>query len=174
MKNTRTVGLIVLLVVVAFGAWWYLNHRSAGQTGGQITMYYTKMDGKTEAGWPVSMLVQPSGETAAQQLHDTVQYAAVQAVAGPPPNIEAVRFPAGTRVNSVSVAGSTATVDLSRDVENQPGGTFGENAEFKSLVYTLTALPGIDAVQVTVAGHTLATLPGGNLELDQPLRRSDW
>jgi len=101
-------------------------------------------------------------------------YAAVEAVAGPPSEIQAIRFPRGTRVLDVTVRDSVATVDLSKEVEQQAGGTFGENGEFKALVYTMTGVPGIASVQVTVAGATLPTLPGGHLELDQPLHRSDW
>lgn len=115
-----------------------------------------------------------SGETAAEHLHNTVLYAAVQAVAGPPNDVPAIRFPPGTRVNGVSVDGSTATVDLSPEVDRQAGGTFGENGEFKALVFTLTGIRPINAVQVTVNGTRLETLPGGHLELDQPLHRSDW
>jgi spore germination protein GerM len=88
--------------------------------------------------------------------------------------VQAIRFPPGTRVIGVSVDGSTATVDLSKEVEAQAGGSFGENGEFKGLVYTVTGIPGIDAVQITVDGSRLETLPGGHLELDQPLHRSDW
>ncbi len=76
-------------------------------------------------------------------------------------------------MDSASIDGSTADIDLSNDVTQQSG-TFGENGEFKALVYTLTAIPGIDAVQITIAGRRLQTLPHGNLELDTPLRRSDW
>ena len=115
-----------------------------------------------------------AGETDAEHLHNTVLYAAVQAVAGPPSDVAAVRFPPGTHVQAVSVTGSTATVDLSKDVAQQVAGTFGENGEFKSLVYTVTGVPGINAVQVTVNGATLETLPGGHIELDQPLHRSDF
>jgi spore germination protein GerM len=38
----------------------------------------------------------------------------------------------------------------------------------------MTGVPGIHAVQVKIEGQTLPTLPGGHLELDQPLQRSDW
>jgi len=103
-----------------------------------------------------------------------VLYAAVQAIAGPPNDVQAIRFPPGTRVLDASVNGSTATLDLSKDLERQAGGTFGENGEFKALVYTMTGIEGIDAVQVLVEGDRLETLPGGNVELDQPLHRSDW
>jgi spore germination protein GerM len=101
-------------------------------------------------------------------------YAAVQAVAGPPAGVEAVRFPSGTTVESVTLDGSTADVDLSKDVGAHVEGSFNEAAEFKALVYTLTALPGITSVRVSVAGERLATLPGGHLELDEPLSRQSF
>jgi spore germination protein GerM len=173
MKNSRAFALLILLIVVAFGSWWYLSHRTPAVSN-QITVYYTKMDGSSEAAWKLSVSPPKAGTSAGQQLHETAFYAAVQAVAGPPSDAEAIRFPTGTQVNSVTISGSTATVDLSADVEKQPGGSFGENGEFKSLVYTVTALPGINAVQITVAGKKIAALPGGHLELDQPLHRSDW
>ena len=75
---------------------------------------------------------------------------------------------------AMAYLGSTATVDLSKDVERQAGGTFGENGMFKSLVYTVTAVPGIASVKITIGGATLPTLPGGHLELDEPLHRSDF
>ncbi|MBV8148555.1 MAG: GerMN domain-containing protein, partial [Candidatus Eremiobacteraeota bacterium] len=85
-----------------------------------------------------------------------------------------IRFPPGTRVLDASVNGSTTTVDLSKEVEQQPGGSFAENGEFKALVYTMTGVHGLDAVQVKIDGKTLPTLPGGHIELDTPLRRTDW
>jgi spore germination protein GerM len=173
VKPTRTLVLVALLVIVAAGSWYYLSHRPPA-AGGPLTVYYTTLDGTTLANMSVSLRPQQPGESAAEHLRNTVLYAAVQAVAGPPSDVQAIRFPRGTRVMGASVSGTTATIDLSNDVEKQAGGTFGENGEFKALVYTLTAVPGIDAVKVTVGGHTLETLPGGHLEQDQPLHRSDW
>ncbi|MGZ3497516.1 MAG: GerMN domain-containing protein [Vulcanimicrobiaceae bacterium] len=172
MRASRVFFLIAVLVVVAVASWFFLSHRGS-PVGNQLTVYYTKIDGKTEVPWTVSMRPQQPGESAQEHLHNAVLYAATQAIAGPPSTIDAVRFPPGTHVISANVTGKTAVVDLSKHVENQSG-TFGENGEFKSLIWTLTALPGIDAVAVRVEGQTLETLPGGNLELDQPLRRSDW
>jgi spore germination protein GerM len=77
-------------------------------------------------------------------------------------------------VLSASVNDSTALVDLSGEVKNQNAGVLGESGEFKSLVWTLTALPGIQQVAIRVQGQTLDTLPGGHLDLSSPLRRSDW
>ncbi|MBV8531183.1 MAG: GerMN domain-containing protein [Candidatus Eremiobacteraeota bacterium] len=173
MRSTRLTILVALLAIVAGGTWYYLSHRAA-RNGETIAIYYTKLDGKTLGDVAVSMRPRQPDESAAEHLHNTVLYAAVQAVAGPPNAIDAIRFPPGTRVTGVGIDGSTATVDLSKDVERQAGGVFGENGEFKALVYTVTAIRGIDALQITVDGARLDTLPGGHLELDQPLHRSDW
>jgi spore germination protein GerM len=142
--------------------------------GQNLTIYYTQLDGTTMGTWSVSTRAAQSGESADAQLHDLVTYAALQAVAGPPSENAAIRFPAGTRVRSVGISGSTATVDLSADAGSSNGGTFQENGEFKGLVYTLTGISPINAVQITIEGRTVSTLPGGHLELDAPLRRSDW
>jgi spore germination protein GerM len=172
VRSTRLPILVVLLAIVAFGTWYYRSHRAGNAE--TIVVYYTKLDGTTLGNQRVSLRPRQPDESTTEHLHNTVLYAAVQAVAGPPNDIQAIRFPPGTRIGGVSVDGSTATVDLSKEVDQQAGGTFGENGEFKGLVYTLTGIPGIDAVQVTVNGTRLETLPGGHLELDQPLHRSDW
>jgi hypothetical protein len=173
VRSTRLPILVALLAIVAAATWYFYSQRTP--TGGEtLAVYYTKLDGKTLGNVRVSLRPRQAGESEAEHLHNTVLYAAVEAVAGPPNAIDAIRFPPGTRVASVAVDGSTATVDLSKEVEQQAGGSFGENGEFKGLVYTLTGIRGIDAVQVTVGGTRLETLPGGHLELDQPLHRSDW
>lgn len=137
-------------------------------------MYYTKVDGQSEIPWTISARPQQPGESAAAHLQYLALYAASQAVAGPPPDVSAIRFPAGTSVLSASVDGTTAVIDLSSEVNHPGAGSLNESGEFKSLVWTLTALPGIDRVAVRVAGRKVATLNGGSFELDEPLRRSDW
>ena len=173
VRSTRLPTLIAILVIVAAAVWYYQTQRMASN-GETIVVYYTKLDGKSLGDVTVSLRPRGPGESAQEHLHNAVLYAAVQAVAGPPNEIEAIRFPPDTRVLNATVDGSTATIDLSKDVEHQAGGTFGENGEFKSLVYTVTGIHGIDAVQVTVEGNRLETLPGGHVELDQPLHRSDF
>ena len=148
------------------------SHRPAA--GESLTIYYTQLDGTTLGTWSVSTRAPQPGGGADAQLHDLATYAALQAVAGPPAENAAIRFPAGTRVRSVSISGTTATVDLSAEAGNSSGGTFQENGEFKGLVYTLTGISPINTVQITIEGRTVGTLPGGHLELDAPLRRSDW
>lgn len=172
MKTSRVALLAAILVVVALVTAWMLRPRPVAID--HLVIYYTKLDGTSLGTWTVSMRPPQPGESNTEHLHNTVLYAAVQAVAGPPSNVEAIRFPPGTHVITALVNGSTATVDLSKEVTASPGGTFAENGEFKGLVYTLTGIPSINAVQITIEGRKVETLPGGHLELDTPLRRSDW
>lgn len=172
VRASRVLSFVILLAIVV-GVSWYFTTRGRSPIGSHITVYYTKPDGASEIPWIVSMRPQTSGESAAEHLRNTVLYAATQAVAGPPTDRAAIRFPVGTHVLTAGVTGSTAVVDLSGEVKNSTG-VPEETGEFKSLVWTLTALPGIKAVAVRVEGQKLTTLPGGHLELDEPLRRTDW
>jgi spore germination protein GerM len=165
MQAVRAIALALVLVVAAAASWWFFGHHS--EQPATIAVYYTKLDGTTVVPWQVSL-------GPARDPRSVAFYAAVQTVAGPPAGVEAVRFPAGTRVLSTDIDGSTAVVNLSSDVGAHVEGSFTEAGEFKALVYSLTALPGIDAVLVEVGGATLATLPGGHLELDEPLSRQSF
>ncbi len=165
MQAVRAGALALVLVVAVAVSWWFFGQRS--QPNATIAVYYTKLDGTTVVPWNVSL-------GPARDPQSVAFYAAVQTVAGPPAGVEAVRFPAATRVLSTAIDGSTAIVDLSSDVGAKVEGSFSEAAEFKALVYSLTALPGIDAVRVQIGGVTVATLPGGHLELDEPLSRQSF
>ncbi len=160
------MGVVALLGIAAYFGYRAFAHRAA-PLGETVTAYYTKTDGTTLAKWNVSL-------GTARDLPSVAFYAAVQAVAGPPSDISAVRFPAGTVVRSVHVKGSTASVDLGNGIASDQSGSLTESGEFIALVWTLTALPGIDAVQVLVDGARVPTLPGGHLELDEPLTRQSW
>lgn len=163
----RGLRIAAILVLVGVGC-------AAPKAASTLTVYYAQLDGTTLGTWDVSVRAPAVGENSAESLHDLATYAAVQAVAGPPAQTSAVRFPPGTRVRSVAINGSTVVVDLSAGVASGSGGSYEENGEFKGLVYTLTGIPSINAVQITIEGRTVETLPGGHLELDAPLRRSDW
>ena len=165
MRAVRATALALVLVVAVAASWWFFSHRSP--TPDTIAVYYTKLDGQTVVPWRVTL-------GPARDPRSVAFYAAVQAVAGPPAGTEAVRFPTGTRVLSTDLDGTNAIVDLSSEVGAHVEGSFTEAAEFKALVYTLTGLPGISAVRVQIGGVTVATLPGGHLELDEPLSRQSF
>jgi spore germination protein GerM len=169
MKALRAVLLLALAAAIALFLWRQVlqpRHVAADT----ITVYYCKADGETLVPWKVTL-------GPARDRESVAFYATAQALAGPTPGVEAIRFPAGTIARSVALEGDTATIDLTKAVEAQPGGSFAESGEFKALVWTLTELPvspRIAKVRVRVAGATLATLPGGHLELDEPLSQSSW
>jgi spore germination protein GerM len=165
MRAVRVVALVLLLVAAAAGSWWFFGRPPTGP--GTVTIYYTKPQGAVLVPWQVSL-------GPARDPRSVAFYAAVQAVAGPPAGVDAVRFPSGTQVLSADLDGTTVDVDLSREVGAGVEGSFNESGEFKALVYTLTGLPGVAAVRVLVGGERLATLPGGHLELDEPLSRQSF
>lgn len=172
MKASRVLLLVAILIIAGVLGWHFSRHPSS--VGDTVTVYYTKDDDTSEVPWTVSIRARDPKESDAQRADDIALYAATQAVAGPSSDIHALRFPAGTHVLSANVTGTTANVDLSGEVKNAEGGVGSESAEFKSLTWTMTALPGVDSVAVTVEGQHVKTLPGGHLELDEPLRRSDF
>jgi spore germination protein GerM len=167
--------LVVLFVAAAAAAWWYTTRRQQSAVGDAITVYYAKADGTTLVPWQITL--DPNRKRSDPELDrkSTVFYAATQAVAGPPLGTEAVRFPAGTHVLAADVQGSTVDVDISKEVAASAEGGFAESAEFKALVWTLTQPKlGVSTVKVRIGGARVATLPGGHLELDEPLSRSSF
>jgi spore germination protein GerM len=160
------IALIALFAIAVAAGWWFFNHR-APSVGDHITVYYTKIDGTTEVPWTVSL-------GPARDPKSVAFYAAAQAIAGPPAGTDAVRFPPGTRPLGVTINGSAVDVDISKEVTGLAGGSFAETAAFKSLVWTMTALPSISSVTIRVGGARIPTLPGGHFELDEPLTRSSW
>lgn len=132
----------------------------------EITIYYCKAGSNDLV--RVAFTVDPKLSTPM-----LMSYAVNQLLAGPPEARDAVvLFPQGTSA-MVKSQGDTAVVNLTGTIERffQRGGG-DEAAMFKSLTYTLTAFPGIHRVQVLIGGHTVAALPGGEFELDEPLTRS--
>jgi spore germination protein GerM len=162
----RLIAYVALFAVALGAGWWFFNRQSP-PAGDHVTVYYTKLDGSTEVPWNVSL-------GPARDPSSVAFYAATQVIAGPPAGTDAVRFPNGTRVRAVRINASTAAVDISKEVAGLVGGSFAEAAAFKSLVWTMTGLPGISSVTVLVDGARVPTLPGGHFELDEPLTRSSW
>jgi spore germination protein GerM len=131
----------------------------------QITVYYCKNG--TEALVPLHYAADPK-----QSADRLAGFAVNQLLAGPGPLANAVvLFPPGTHA-TVSVTGETATVNLTGSIASGlHAGATDEVALFKSLTYTVTNLPDIKNVQVLIAGQKVAALPGGHLDLSEPLDR---
>ncbi len=109
MKAIRVLVIVAILAVAIYAGYRLVRHFSQPRIGDTITVYYSKVDGETMVPWKVSL-------GPARDQRSVAFYAATQAVAGPPSDTEAIRFPAGTIVRQVDVSGSTAVVDLSHEV----------------------------------------------------------
>jgi spore germination protein GerM len=82
-------------------------------------------------------------------------------------------WPRATTVLGVSVSGTTATVDLSKDARGVTTTAASEQASLQQLVYTVTgAAPSVTAVRLHVGGATPATL-WGHVDTTKPLARAD-
>jgi spore germination protein GerM len=165
MRVLRVLLLLAILAGVAYLSYRLLQPRPV--TADTITVYYCKTDGETLVPWKVTL-------GPARDRKSVAFYAATQALAGPPSDVPAIRFPAGTALRHLTLSGTTAVVDLNAAAGSSQGGSFAESCEFKQLVWTLTALNGISNVQIELEGAKVPTLPGGHFELDEPLARSNW
>lgn len=84
-------------------------------------------------------------------------------------------LPAGTTVVGTLVQGHEALVNLSSEFTTgyPPGGAAAEFAVLAPLVYTATAVPGIDRVRVTVDGRTPAPV-GSQYDWTGAFSRADF
>jgi N-acetylmuramoyl-L-alanine amidase len=144
------------------------DHGHAPAAERQVTVYYSKAGSDSL----VAMHYSAGSDLAGSAL---AQYVASQLVAGPPDaTTSLIVFPPDTRVRA-SQNGATVDVDLSGGITKHYAGGAGDEAGlFKSLIFTLTELPGVTAVQVSLNGQIEAALPGGHLELDEPLTRETF
>ena len=134
----------------------------------QITVYYSKAGSDALVAFHYSAAPGLAGAPRAQ-------YAVEQLLAGPlDPAADLLTFPPDTRAK-VTLHDATAVVDLSGSITKRFSRGAGDEAGlFKSLTYTVTDIPGITAVQIHLNGAVVPALPGGQLELDEPLSRTTF
>lgn len=84
----------------------------------------------------------------------------------------AAPLPQGTVVKSVeaNTENRTVTIDFSNAFPGQSAGN--ERRMLEALVWTMTELPGIDKVKITVAGNPLRTLPSSGTPVYDELTRA--
>jgi germination protein M len=79
-------------------------------------------------------------------------------------------IPAGTRCLGVKLDQGILTVDFSRElIDNHSGGSTGEALTTGAIVHSLSALPGVHAVQILIEGKPGPSI-GGQVVLTEPLR----
>ncbi len=82
----------------------------------------------------------------------------------------------GTGVRSVTLEGTTLTLDLNQKALGYGGGAAFESLFLQSILFTLTSIPGINEVQILVEGEKRDYLPEGS-DISRPLtrpRRLNW
>lgn len=89
------------------------------------------------------------------------------------PNHLLTAIPTGTRALGLVLEGNVATVDLSGEFGGG-GGSESMLGRVAQVVYTLTALPGIEAVQFRIDGRPAEALGGEGIVLDEPQTREDY
>jgi spore germination protein GerM len=168
MKVLRAFAIVALLGIAAYvGYRAFVPSAPSGATK-MLTAYFVKPETEALAKYSVSLNPKTT------DIDGVAFYATAQVIAGPPAEISAIRFPTGTVARSVHVSAETATVDLGGNIAASPDGSFAESGQFKALVWTLTGISGISAVQVTIDGAKVPTLPGGHFEIDEPLSRKSF
>ena len=81
-------------------------------------------------------------------------------------------IPAGTRILNVEVKNRIAYTDFSKELENM-GGTAQVQAALDQIVYTTTAVDGVDKVRLLIEGKAIDTFTGEGFMVDQPLGREN-
>jgi spore germination protein GerM len=81
--------------------------------------------------------------------------------------------PTGTRLLGLNVRNRIAAVDLSKRY-GSGGGSLSMSVRLAQLVYTLTALRGVDHVNLLIEGRPVRVFGTEGLILRQPLSRSDY
>jgi spore germination protein GerM len=81
--------------------------------------------------------------------------------------------PEDSAVDSLTMDGSTAVVDLSDEFAGG-GGTFSITARLAQLTFTLTRIDGIDDVLLVEAGDPVTVFSSEGLVLDGPMERDDF
>ena len=82
--------------------------------------------------------------------------------------------PAGTRLLSAKVRGSTAYLDFSEEFMYNRYGIAGYAGQLRQIVYTATEFPTVKDVQILIQGHTRDYLGGDGVYIGKPLSRAQF
>ncbi|TGE31137.1 N-acetylmuramoyl-L-alanine amidase [Desulfosporosinus sp. Sb-LF] len=87
-------------------------------------------------------------------------------IRGPQSGKSTPTIPSTTKVLSVIIQNNVATINFSRDIQDHfPSGALEEDITIKSIVWSLTQLPGINGVNILIDGEFGESL-GGHILLD--------
>lgn len=141
----------------------------------QFVLAYFMIDEVTgEAGpfiRPVSRQIEPTVEVAAAAIAALIAGPTADERSGTPAVTGGL--PDGTELLGLTIAGGTARVDLSSEIEDV-GGTFGEMAVLAQLVFTLTQFPTVDDVVLLIEGEAVEFYGSHGMEVTPSLTRDSF
>jgi len=110
-------------------------------------------------------------------LTDQVSQAVGQLLEGPNEEDRLTRgftteIPVDTRLIGVNLTNKTAYVDFSGELE-AGGGSSSMLARLYQIVYTVTDIPGIEAVRILIDGVAREAMGGEGVLIDEPLGRKE-
>ena len=83
-------------------------------------------------------------------------------------------IPSNSVLNSASVSQGVATLDFNEDFQFNELGSAGTKAQLYQIIFTCTAIPSIDSVQITINKQKIPYLGGeGNIDISKPITRAD-
>ncbi|MEW5920452.1 MAG: GerMN domain-containing protein [Bacillota bacterium] len=128
----------------------------------QLRLYFCTLLGENSIFYvPITRVVAEKGEL--------VQTAVDELLKGPRPGSNLFSdLPPGTKLHNFSLQGGILLVDFSRELLQYQGGRSGEENIINQLVLTLTALPGVERVQILVEGEKLLLPHGTSLKTPLP------
>jgi spore germination protein GerM len=135
-----------------------------------VSVYFMidSVDGSGPFVGPVTREIEPTVAVAGAALESLIEGPTAAELAGTPAVTGGL--PAGTALLGLTIAGGTALVDFSAEVENI-GGTFGEMAVLTQIVFTLTQFPTVDEVVLMIEGEEVEFFGGHGIEVTPSLTR---
>jgi len=154
-----------VLAVASIACAAYVLMQTPFFQGGTAGIYFFK-DGK------LSQVKRPLPENV-----DPMKFVLEQLLAGPTAEEKASglfsQIPEKTKLRAVRRKAGTVSADFTKDLEMYGGGTAKVYGSLEQIVYTLTALKGVKAVQILVEGRREVSLGSEGLIIDKPLTRKD-
>lgn len=140
------------------------------QDEGRLSWGWTTVPLSEEPG-PVSATL-PAGS--AEQRLAAVMEALLEAPSAPDFEAEATTaIPDGTRLLGVSIEGTRATVDLSREFESG-GGSLSMQLRVAQVIYQATQVEGVDSMRIAIAGRLVGSIGGEGVMVDHPMDRTEF
>lgn len=158
----RFVVVATLATIVLIAVWDARRTEDVGvDQASRVTVYFTNEDATGLVA--ERRVISPSDDPVERTLDELLK--------GPEGRFLSRTIPPGVQVLGTRLDGTTLYVDFSKELRtNHWGGSTGEIMTVYSIVNSLTAIPGVEAVVILLEGELQESLVG-HLILDEPFGR---